>query len=92
MENRDWLNIETMLRPLDGMGEAELQVLINAVFVSNHQKELSNLFHKNCEGKLTRGEERRLDTLLAEIDQIALLKARALYTLNLYQMAGATNG
>ena len=37
-------------------------------------------------------EEQRLDTLLAEIDQIALLKARALYTLNLYQVAGAANG
>ncbi len=91
MENKDWVGIETELRPLDGMSEAELQVLVNAVFASNRQKELSDLLYKNCEEKLTQGEEQRLDTLLAEIDQIALLKARALYALNLYQVAGVTN-
>jgi len=38
-------------------------------------------------GKLTKDEEQRLDALLAEADQIALLKAWALYTLNLCQKA-----
>ena len=84
--------IETELRPLDGMGEAELQVIANAVFAPNRQKELDDLLHKNREGKLMQDEEQRLDTLLAEIDQIALLKARALYALNLYQVTGAANG
>jgi hypothetical protein len=83
--------IETELRPLDGMGEAELRVLADAVFAPSRQKELDDLLRKNREGKLTQDEEQRLDTLLAETDQIALLKARALYTLNLYQTAGATN-
>jgi len=73
------------------MSEVELQVLANAVFASDRQKELNDLLHKNCEEKLTQGEEQRLDTLLAEIDQIMLLKARALYALNLYQVAGAAN-
>ena len=74
------------------MSEVELQVLANAVFASDRQKELNDLLYKNCEEKLTQGEEQRLDTLLAEIDQIMLLKARALYALNLYQVAGAANG
>ncbi len=82
----------TELRPLDGMGEAELRVLADVVFAPSRQKELDDLLHKNREGKLTQEEEQRLDTLLAETDQIALLKARALYTLNLYQTAGALNG
>ncbi len=83
--------IEAELRPLDGMEEAELRVLADIVLAPDCQQELSDLLHKNHEEKLTKDEERRLNTLLAETDQVALLKARALYTLNLYQTAGKTN-
>lgn len=82
--------VEAELRPLGGMGEAELRVLADAVFAPDRQKELSDLLRKNREEKLTKDEEQRLDALLAEVDQIALLKARALYTLNLYQQAEET--
>ena len=82
--------IEAELRPLGGMGEIELRVLADAVFAPDRQRELSDLLRKNREGKLTKDEEQRLDALLAEVDQVALLKARALYTLNLYQQAGET--
>lgn len=84
------VTIEAELRPLGGMGEAELRVLADVVFAPDHQKELSDLLRKNREGRLTKDEERRLDTLLAEVDQVALLKARALYTLNLYQQTEET--
>lgn len=75
------VTIEAELRPLGGMGEAELRVLADVVFAPDHQKELSDLLCKNREGRLTKDEEQRLDALLAEVDQVALLKARALHTL-----------
>jgi hypothetical protein len=77
--------VETELWPLGGMEETELQVLADVVIASGRQKELNDLLRKNREGKLTKNGEQRLDVLLAEVDQIALLKARALYTLNLYK-------
>jgi len=79
--------VEAELRPLAGMGEAELRVLAHAILAPDYQEELSDLLRKNREGELTKKEERRLDALLADTDQVALLKARALYTLGLYEKA-----
>ncbi len=79
--------VEAELRPLSGMGEAELRVLANAILAPDYQEELRDLLRKNREGELTKEETRRLDALLADADQVALLKARALYTLGLYQKA-----
>jgi hypothetical protein len=63
------------------MNEAGLRMLADAAIAPDYQKEVSELLRKNREGRLTDGEEHRLDALLAEVDQLALLKAKALYAL-----------
>ncbi len=70
-----------VLEPLRSMSEVELRVLANAVVAPDHQRRLKALLQKNQQGKLTSGEADELDSLLEESDRIALLKARAAFTL-----------
>ncbi len=79
---------ESELQPLRGMNESELRVLADAVFAPERQEELSALLRKNREESLKEDDQQRLDILLDEADRLALLKARALYTLKLRQAAG----
>ncbi|NUM47243.1 MAG: hypothetical protein HUU38_21290 [Anaerolineales bacterium] len=63
--------------------QAELKVLAHTMLASEYQDRLEFLLGQNREGKLSAQEEQELDDLLAEIDQLALLKAKADYTLSL---------
>jgi len=72
---------EGELAPLIGLSREELEVLAKARLAPERQEELEKLLQKNREGTLTPAEEKELDELLAEVDRIALLKARAMYTL-----------
>jgi hypothetical protein len=65
------------------LNHAELRVLADAVVASGRQATLHDLLAKNRRSDLSAAEEAELDQLLEEVDQVALLKARALYTLNL---------
>jgi hypothetical protein len=76
---------EKELAPLGSMSVEELRVLAEAILAPSHQHQLQTLLEKNRSGTLSPDEEKTLDTLLAEADQVALLKARALYTLKMYQ-------
>lgn len=69
------------LGALDGLSDEELQSLADAAVAPNRQQQLRALLRKNREQTLTPAEQTALDQLLAESDRIALLKARALYTL-----------
>lgn len=69
------------LEPLRGMSEIELRALANAILAPGHQRRLKTLLRKNREGSLREAERTELDALLEETDRIALLKARAAYTL-----------
>lgn len=73
------------LVPLNGLSEEELQALANAVVSPEHQVQLQTLLAENRNRDLTAPQTEVLDSLLDEIDQVALLKARALYTLQLRQ-------
>ena len=75
---------EITITPFFGLSQAELNVLAHAMLASEHQTRLEFLLGQNREGKLTIQEEKELDDLLAEIDQLALLKAKADYTLSLF--------
>jgi len=69
------------LEPLHGMSAMELRALANAILAPGHQRRLKALLRKNREGSLREGEQTELDALLEESDRVALLKARAAYTL-----------
>jgi hypothetical protein len=71
------------LSPLVGLSESELEALADGVVTPNRQQQLSALLEKNQSGVLSAQERAALDKFLAEADQVALLKARALYTLKL---------
>jgi len=71
------------LEPLRGMSRAELSVLAEAVVAPGQAQTLQALLEKNRSGAMTPEEEAALDELLAQADQIGLLKARAQYTLRL---------
>ena len=71
------------LEPLRGMSTAELTALAEAVVAPGQQQTLQELLERNRSGALTTEEETTLDELLAQVDQVGLLKARARYTLSL---------
>lgn len=83
--------VEEELAPLTDMSAEELRVLAEAVVAPSHQQQLQVLLEKNRSGTLSADEELTLDTLLAEADQVALLKARALYTIKVYGPAPETD-
>ncbi len=70
------------LEPLRGMSAAELKVLAESLLAPGQQQTLQVLLEKNRADALTSDEETLLDELLAQVDQIGLLKARARYTLS----------
>jgi hypothetical protein len=69
------------LEALRGMSEPELLALTGAVVAPGRQRRITSLLRKNTRGELGDHERRELDSLLEEADRIALLKARAAYTL-----------
>lgn len=69
------------LETLRGMSETELVALSRAVVAPGRQRRMRALLRKNTQGELGESERQELDTLLEEADRIALLKARAAYTL-----------
>jgi hypothetical protein len=71
------------LRPLTGLSKAELCALATSVFAPAHTRRLKQLLRLNREQKLTRAWQAELAALLDESDRIALVKAKANYTLSL---------
>ncbi len=72
------------LEPLIGLSEAELRALAESVLAPRHTRRLKQLLRLNREKKLTRALKAELGALLEESDRVALLKAKAGYTLSLY--------
>lgn len=81
-EKADVASGDDSLRPLSGMTLPELQVLANAVVSAAQQERLQELLGKNGIGELSTEEAIALDVLLDAVDQVAMLKARAMYTLH----------
>jgi hypothetical protein len=75
-----------MMTPLDpdllvGLDESELQALAEGMLSPSHQERLDELLQRNRKGVLNDDQERELDQLLARVDSMNILKARALRTL-----------
>ena len=67
---------------LVGLSDAELETLADSILVPHLQDRLSHLLQLNREGGLGTEEEQELNRLLEQVDQMNVLKARALYTLH----------
>jgi hypothetical protein len=72
---------EPALEVLHGLSETELVTLSSAVVAPGQQRRMRSLLRKNRRSELSDGERRELDGLLEEVDRVALLKAKAAYTL-----------
>lgn len=68
---------------LNDLSLSELQALADSLLSPKSQIELNNLLAKNVENQLSAEEKVTLDNLLAQIDQLNILKTRAKYTLQL---------
>lgn len=66
---------------LVGMSIEELNALSEMKLTIPDQARLDDLLARNSEGQLVAAEAQELDHLLAQIDLLSLLKARAKYTL-----------
>jgi hypothetical protein len=85
------LTAGTGLAVLSGMSESELKALAEAVVSPERQQRIQALLAVHREGALSAEQETALDTLLDEVDQVALSKARALYTLQLTSAQAPAN-
>jgi hypothetical protein len=72
---------ESSLETLSGMSIGELKTLADAILAPGRQRRLSSLLRKSKTTALRKNESKELDELLEESDRIALLKAKAQYTL-----------
>lgn len=76
---------DQLLAPVIGFSKEELKALAESVVAPDRQQRIAELLEINRLHQLSAKNEAELDELLAEVDHIALLKARALYTLQLKQ-------
>jgi len=63
------------------LSKAELQALAESVLAPLAQAHLDELLAQNAETQLSADEIAELDSLLAQVDQLTILKTRARYTL-----------
>jgi hypothetical protein len=67
---------------LIGLSIDELEALAETKLSINQQSRLNELIAKQKTDGLSKEEKQEIDRLLAYIDQLTILKARAIYTLN----------
>ncbi|BAZ28190.1 hypothetical protein NIES4074_06210 [Cylindrospermum sp. NIES-4074] len=70
---------------LIGLSLDELGALAESALSPKNQKALDDLLIKNSANLLSNEETETLDTILAQVDQINIIKTRARYTLNIFQ-------
>jgi hypothetical protein len=67
---------------LIGLSRDELQALADSKLAPAAQNQLNDLLIQNAESQLSADEVANLDRLLAQVDQLTILKTRARYTLH----------
>ncbi|MEH1949678.1 MAG: hypothetical protein V7K77_22405 [Nostoc sp.] len=68
-----------------GLNLDELQALAESYLSPKAQIQLQELLVKNSDNDLSDDKTETLDRLLAQVDQLNILKTRARYTLNIFQ-------
>ena len=76
---------------LSGLSVDELQALADSQLATASQTRLDELLAKNAESVLSTDEVAELDHLVAQVDQLTILKTRARYTLNRLQELAAAS-
>ena len=66
---------------LPGLSRGALTVLSEGMLTLGGQERLAELLERNQQAELTDSELHELDALIEHVDQMNLLKARAMYTL-----------
>ncbi len=72
---------EPPLETLSGLSIGELKTLADAILAPGRQRRLSALLRKSKTTALRKRESEELDKILEESDRLAILKAKAQYTL-----------
>lgn len=67
---------------LIGLSRDELQALADSMLAPTAQNQLDDMLIRNAESQLSADEVANLDRLLAQVDQLTILKTRARYTLH----------
>jgi molybdenum cofactor biosynthesis enzyme MoaA len=70
---------------LIGLNLDELQALAESYLSPKAQIQLQELLVRNSDNDLSDDETETLDRLLAQVDQLNILKTRARYTLNIFK-------
>jgi hypothetical protein len=70
---------------LTALSEPELRALADSRLAPAGQQELDKLLAKQAASELSKNGLARLDTLLDQVDQLNIVKARARYTLQVCQ-------
>jgi hypothetical protein len=68
---------------LTGLSPDELNALADSILAPTSQARLDELLNRNAESQLSNDVSTELNRLLAQVDQLTLLKTRAKYTLTL---------
>ena len=66
---------------LSNVSPAGLKALANVMLAPKTHSQLDELLARNSEGNLSERESKELDSLIEQIDELNLLKARADFTL-----------
>lgn len=81
----DYQKLRALFSPdsdlLTDLSESELQTLADGLLAPRYQHRLDALLQRNRQGRLTPAEDRELDHLLTRVDELNILKARAMHTL-----------
>jgi hypothetical protein len=73
---------------LPNVSAAGLKALANSVLAPKSQAKVDDLLARNAAGALDERETAELDSLIEQIDELNLLKARAAYTLRHQENSG----
>lgn len=82
--------VEDATELLTGMSDSELEALAEGALAPANQARLDALLDRQADQALSAAERGELDRLLAQIDQLTILKTRARYTLHRRAVAGPT--
>jgi hypothetical protein len=81
--------MQTDVELLTSLSDEELEALANSTLAAVSQERLDELLAKNADHELDDVSQAELECLLARVDQLTIIKARARYTLRQHAEAAS---